>query len=113
LRILIPIIVILLVSGPTIAENLEVELHITSYRFDDDDDGYEEDNYDLCATDEFIYAIGAIGGLVTGYEDNIDHTGDLYPIILPGFKISYQKYFVKSRFITNLGENASLSLHYP
>ncbi len=64
-------------------------------------------SYDLCGSDEFICTIGALGGLVTGYEDNIDHAGDLYPIILPEVKIGYQKYFVKSRFIPDLGENAS------
>jgi len=63
--------------------------------------------YDLCTSDTFICTIGAIGGVVTGYEDNIDHTGDLYPIILPEFKIGYQQYFLKSRFIPDVGDNAS------
>lgn len=134
-------VILLLVSGTAIAENLEVELHLTSFHFDDD--GYEEDNYglgaayyfkerwavsgggfnnsyddtsfylglvytyDLCASDEFACTIGALGGLVTGYQDNIDHAGDLYPVILPEFKLGYQQYFLKSRFIPDLGENAS------
>lgn len=134
-------LILLFASGTAIAENYEVELHLTSYHFDDD--GYEEDNYgvglsyffkerwsatggifnnsyddtsiyagvaysyDLCASDEFLCTIGAFGGLVTGYEDNIDHAGDLYPIILPEVKFGYQKYFVKSRFIPDLGDNAS------
>jgi len=137
-------VILFLVCNSAIAENFEVELHLTSYHFDDD--GYEEDNYglglsyffkerwsatggifnnsyddtslyagiaysyDLCTSDNLICSIGAIGGLVTGYEDNIDNAGDLYPIILPEFKLGYQKYFVKSRFIPDLGENASAVL---
>lgn len=132
--------------GVAIAENLELELHVTSYHFDDD--GYEEDNYglgvsyffkerwsvtggifnnsyddtsvyvgvaytyDLCASDEYACTIGAFGGVVTGYEDNIDHAGDLYPIILPEFKIGYQRYYLKSRFIPDLGNNASAVLTF-
>ncbi|QMU61059.1 MAG: hypothetical protein GKR92_04820 [Gammaproteobacteria bacterium] len=135
------LVILLIFCGTAIAENLEVELHLTSYHFDDD--GYEEDNYglgvsyffkerwsatggifnnsyddtsiylgvaytyDLCSSDTFICTIGALAGLVTGYEDNIDHAGDLYPIILPEFKIGYQQYFLKSRFIPDLGDNAS------
>ena len=135
------ILILLFVSGTAIAENFEVELHLTSYHFNDD--GYEEDNYglglsyffkerwsatggifnnsyddtsiyvgvaytyDLCASDKFACTIGALGGVVTGYEDNIDHAGDLYPIILPEFKIGYQQYFLKSRFIPDFGDNAS------
>ncbi len=63
--------------------------------------------YDLCVSDTFSCTVGALGGLVTGYADNIDNAGDLYPIILPEFKIGYQQYFLKSRFIPDLGENAS------
>ncbi|MFK7815746.1 MAG: hypothetical protein AB8B92_05370 [Gammaproteobacteria bacterium] len=132
---------LLFICGAAMAENFEVELHLTSHHFDDD--GYEEDNYglglsyffkerwsatggifnnsyddtsiyagvaytyNLCASGKFFCTIGAIGGLVTGYEDNIDHAGDLYPIILPEFKMGYQQYFLKSRFIPDLGDNAS------
>ncbi|MGH1537140.1 MAG: hypothetical protein ACRBDX_03700 [Gammaproteobacteria bacterium] len=67
-------------------------------------------SYDLCVSDKFVCSLGALGGLVTGYEDNIDHAGDLYPIILPELKLGYQQYFLKSRFIPDLGDNASAVL---
>ncbi len=135
------ILILLFVCGAAVAENLEVELHLTSYHFDDD--GYEEDNYglglsyyfkqrwsvtgggfnnsyddvsfyvgvaygyDLCPSNVFACTIGAIGGIVTGYGDNIDNAGELWPIILPEFRLGYQDYFIKSRFIPDVGENSS------
>ena len=132
---------LLFFCGNAVAENLELELHLTSYHFDDD--GYEEDNYglgisynfreswsvtggvfnnsydhtsvyagiayryNLCVSEEFVCSVGAIGGVVTGYEGYIDHAGEVWPIILPEFRLGYQQYFIKSRFFPDVGDNAS------
>lgn len=138
--------ILLLVSGVAVAENLELELHLTSYHTDDD--GYEEDNYglglayyfkerwgvsgggfnnsyddtslylglvysyDLCASNEFDCTIGAIGGVVTGYEDHVSRASDVWPIVLPELKLGYKQYFMKSRFFPDLGSNASSALTF-
>ena len=139
-------LILLLVCGTASAENLEIELHLTSHHFDDD--GFEEDNYglgaayyfrerwavtgggfnnsyddtslylglaytyDLCASDEFACTIGAIGGVVTGYGDNVDNAGDIWPIILPEFRLGYQCYFIKSRFFPDVGDNSSAAFTF-
>ena len=65
---------------------------------------------DLCSSDTLTCAVGAIGGVVTGYENNIDRAGDVWPIVLPEFKLGYEQYFIKSRFFPDLGSNASAAI---
>ena len=68
--------------------------------------------YDLCSSDSIICSIGAIGGVVTGYEGYVSGAGELRPLALPEFKLGYQRYFIKSRFFPKTGSDTTSTITF-
>lgn len=121
----------------------EVELHVTSYHFDNQsdfntenfgiglnypiknsekysfsvgtfDNSYDEQSfylgvtaqYDFCKSEIWICSAGVIGGVITGYDDDVDGASAVQPVALPQFKIGYNGFTATTRFIPDLGDNS-------
>ena len=138
------VILMFLLGSAALAEQTEIELHITSHHFSNSSE-FEEDNYGIGITHYFkdrwgvsaggfnnsyddtsLYlaltytyelcsgnitcAIGVIAGGVTGYEGNVSGAGEVRPIVVPEFKLGYRRYFMKSRFLPDTGNDTSAAI---
>lgn len=136
-------VVALLTNYSAHAVGPEVEIHLTSYHFENQDDfntenfgvgfnypikqserfsasvgvfdnSYDELSFylgvtfqhDFCSSDTWICALGVIGGVITGYEDDVEGASSVQPVALPQFKLGYKSFTATTRFIPDLGENA-------
>lgn len=68
--------------------------------------------YNLCFSSTLSCAIGAVGGVATGYGDHVSGAGEVRPIFLPEFKLGYQRYFIKSRFFPETGSGTSATITF-
>jgi hypothetical protein len=62
--------------------------------------------YDFCKSEIWICSVGVIGGVITGYEDDVEDANPVQPVALPQFKIGYNGFTATTRFIPDLGENS-------
>ena len=137
------LLVLILASPLAQAVGPEVEIHLTSYHFENQDEfntenfgigfnypikkserfsasvgtfdnSYDEQSFylgvtfqhDFCSSDVWICSLGVIGGVITGYEDDVEGANEIQPVALPQFKIGYKGFTATTRFIPDLGENA-------
>jgi len=68
--------------------------------------------YNLCLSSTLSCAIGAVGGVATGYGDHVNGAGEVRLIFLPEFKLGYQRYFIKSRFFPETGSGTSAAITF-
>lgn len=62
--------------------------------------------YDLCKSEIWVCSVGVIGGVITGYEDDVEDANAVQPVALPQFKLGYNGFTATTRFIPDLGENS-------